>query len=320
MSAALLYPFIIVAGALQALGNSMNAQLRGRLVNPFLAASVSFLPIVFVFATLFLVMPTPLPSLDTLAAMPWYAPLGGVAGAVAVFGGLAFVDKVGAGPFNGLTLTANILTSLAMDSLGLFGLPGGGFKPMPWLGGLLMAVGVTFIARVTPDKGQKSGQKSGQESDEAEAGHGLNPRLLYPFIVVAGALQAVGVVWNAQLRGALVNPWLAALVSFLPVVFVFVLVFLLRPKPLPQRTDVEGVRWWMPLAGLAGAVAVFAGLLFVDKVGAGAFNGLLITANLLTSVALDHFGWVGMKRVPAGPSRLGGAALMVAGIVLISLF
>ena len=30
-------------------------------------------------------------------------------------------------------------------------------------------------------------------------------------------------------------------------------------------------------------VAVFAGLLFVDKIGAGALNGLLITANLLTS-------------------------------------
>jgi transporter family-2 protein len=319
VSAALLYPFIIVAGALQALGNSMNAQLRGQLVNPFLAASVSFLPIVFVFATLFLVMPTPLPGLDTLGRMPWYAPLGGVAGAVAVFGGLAFVDKVGAGPFNGLTLTANILTSLAMDSLGLFGLPGGGFKPMPWLGGLLMAVGVTFIARVTPGQDASRDGASGDGASQ-ETGHGLNPRLLYPFIVVAGALQAVGVVWNAQLRGALVNPWLAALVSFLPVVFVFVLVFLLRPKPLPRRTDLEGVRWWMPLAGLTGAVAVFAGLLFVDKVGAGAFNGLLITANLLTSVALDHFGWVGMKRVRAGASRLGGAALMVAGIVLISLF
>lgn len=309
MTAALLYPFIIVAGILQALGNSMNAQLRGHLVNPFLAASASFLPIVFVFATLFLVMPSPLPSLDTLAAMPWYAPLGGVAGAVAVFGGLAFVDKVGAGPFNGLTLTANILTSLALDAFGLFGLQSGGFKPMPWLGGLLMAVGVTFIARATPGNSQ-----------EQEAGHGLDGRLLYPFIVVAGALQAIGVVWNAQLRGALMNPWLAATVSFLPVVFVFILVFVLRPKPLPRREDIEGVRWWMPLAGLTGAVAVFAGLLFVDKVGAGAFNGLLITANLLTSVALDHFGWLGMRQVTAGPQRIGGAALMVAGIVLISLF
>lgn len=234
MTAALLYPFILVAGALQAIGNAMNAQLRGRMVNPWLAATVSFLPIVFVFTTLFFTMPTPLPSLDSLSKMPWYAPLGGLAGAVAVFGGLAFIDKVGAGPFNGLTLTANILTSLAMDALGLFGLQAAGFKPMPWLGGLLMAVGVTFIAR--------SGGRSEGGEGHGE-GHGMSGKLLYPFILVAGALMAIGVVWNAQLRGALENPWLAATVSFVPVVFVFALMFLLRPSPLPTRDDIAGVRW-----------------------------------------------------------------------------
>ena len=307
MNAVLLYPFIIVAGALQAAGNAMNAQLRGRLVNPWLAATASFVPIVFVFVTLFFVMPTPLPTLETLGKMPWYAPLGGVAGAVAVFGGLAFIDKVGAGPFNGMALTANILTSLAMDAFGLFGLKSGGFKPMPWLGGLLMAIGVVLIAR------------TGAKSDDG-ANRNWVAKLLYPFIIVAGALMAIGVVWNAQLRTALVNPWLAASVSFIPVVFIFALIFLLRPSPLPTRQDIAGVRWWMPLAGITGAVAVFAGLLFVDKVGAGAFNGLLITANLLTSIALDHFGWLGMRKVEAGPTRLAGAGVMVGGIALISLF
>ena len=200
--AALLTPFILLAGALQALGNAMNAQLRGRMVNPWLAATVSFLPIVFVFVTLFLVMPTPLPTLDGLGRMPWYAPLGGLAGAVAVFGGLAFIDKVGAGPFNGLTLTANIVTSLAMDALGLFGLQAAGFKPLPWLGGLLMAVGVVFIART-------GGKTDGGKTDEGKAGGGhsgggVGGKLLYPFILGAGALMAVGVVWNAQLRDQLV--------------------------------------------------------------------------------------------------------------------
>ena len=307
MTATLLYPFIIVAGLLQALGNSMNAQYRSRLVNPWLTAVASFLPIVFVFATLFFLMPTPIPTLASLGGMPWYAPLGGVAGAVAVFGGLAFVDKVGAGPFNGLTITGNILTSLALDAFGLFGLQASGFKPLPWLGGLLMVGGIILIARTSAG--------DGGEKDEGLAG-----KLLYPFILVAGVLQAVGVAWNAQLNHALVNPWLAATVSFLPVVFVFALVFLVRPSPLPNRDDIAGVRWWMPLAGLAGAVAVFGGLLFVHEVGAGAFNGLLITANLLTSIALDHFGLLGMKQVKIGPERLGGAGLMAAGIVLISVF
>ncbi len=46
-------------------------------------------------------------------------------------------------------------------------------------------------------------------------------KLLYPFIIVAGSLMAVGVVWNAQLRTAL-----AASVSFIPVVLIFTVVFL----------------------------------------------------------------------------------------------
>ncbi|MGU3537858.1 DMT family transporter [Methylobacterium sp. A54F] len=308
MNAALLYPFILVAGALQALGNSMNARLRGSLVNPWLAAATSFAPIVFVFVTLFLVMPLPLPTAESLAAMPWYAPLGGLAGAVAVFGGLALVDKVGAGPFNGLLITGNILTSLAIDAFGLFGMRGGGFKALPWLGGLLMVGGIVLIAR---------GSRS--EPNE-EGGHGIDGKLLYPAVLAAGALQALGVVLNAQLRGALVNPWLAAAVSFMPILFVFLTVFAVRPTPLPRREDLAGMPWWAPLGGIAGAVAVFGGLLFVDTVGAGAFNGLLITANLLTSIAIDHFGWLGMPVCRAGRERAAGAGLMVLGIVLISVF
>ena len=308
MNAALLYPFILVAGALQALGNSMNARLRGVMVNPWLAAATSFAPIVFVFVILFLTMPVPLPTPDDLARMPWYAPLGGLAGAVAVFGGLALVDKVGAGPFNGLLITGNILTSLALDAFGLFGLKDGGWKPLPWLGGLLMVGGIVLIARASRGEPDRDGQD----------GHGLSGRLLYPFVLGAGALQALGVVWNAQLRGALVNPWLAAAVSFVPIVFVFLTVFAIRPTPLPSREDLSGMPWWAPLGGLAGAVAVFGGLLFVDTVGAGAFNGLLITANLLTSIAIDHFGWLGMPVCRARTGRLVGAGLMVGGILLIS--
>ena len=143
-------------------------------------------------------------------------------------------------------------------------------------------------------------------------------KLLYPFILVAGALQAAGVVMNGALNKSLVNPWLAATVSFLPIVFVFLAMLAIRPLPMPARKDVEGMPWWAPVGGIAGAVAVFGGLLFVDKVGAGPFNGLLITANLLTSLALDHFGWLHMPTHRINKARVGGAVLMVVGIALIA--
>ena len=143
-------------------------------------------------------------------------------------------------------------------------------------------------------------------------------KLLYPFILAAGALQAAGVVMNGQLNKSLVNPWLAATVSFLPILFVFLTMLALRPLPMPAERDVCDMPWWAPIGGLAGAVAVFGGLLLVSEVGAGPFNGLLITANLLTSLAIDNFGWFHMPTHRINKARVGGAMLMVIGIALIA--
>ena len=148
----------------------------------------------------------------------------------------------------------------------------------------------------------------------------MNNVYLYPFIVVCGLLQAAGVSMNAALRNAVINPYLAATLSFLPIVFVFFLLFLTMPRPLPNADQFSAMPWWAPLGGIAGAVAVFAGLLFVDKVGSGTFNGLLITANIAASLAIDHFGLLGMPIHQMSSMRALGTALMVAGIALISRF
>ena len=92
------------------------------------------------------------------------------------------------------------------------------------------------------------------------------------------------------------NPWLASIVSFLPIVFMLAILFFCVPKPLPTGEGLSNMPWWAPLGGLAGAFAVICGLLFVDKIGAGAFGGLTITANILMSLAVDHFGWFGIEQ------------------------
>jgi transporter family-2 protein len=78
--------------------------------------------------------------------------------------------------------------------------------------------------------------------------------------------------------------------------------------------------WWAPLGGLIGSFAVIAGLLFVGKVGAGTFGGLTITANILMSLLIDKYGLFGMEVHELSGGRMLGAALMVAGIALISKF
>jgi transporter family-2 protein len=143
---------------------------------------------------------------------------------------------------------------------------------------------------------------------------------LYPIILVAGALQAWGPPMNGALRSALANPWLASLISFLPVIAFLICLVLCVPRPLPTLAGISAMPWWAPLGGLVGSFAVIAGLLFVTKVGAGAFAGLTITANILMSLAIDKFGWFGMEVHPLSGWRMLGAALMVSGITLIAKF
>jgi transporter family-2 protein len=143
---------------------------------------------------------------------------------------------------------------------------------------------------------------------------------LYPIILVCGALQAWGPPMNGALRGALTNPWLASTISFLPIVAFLVVLFFCFPSPLPTAEGVSAMPWWAPLGGLIGAFAVIAGLLFVDKVGAGAFAGLTITANILMSLLIDQFGMFGMEVHHLNIWRIVGGVLMVGGIALIATF
>jgi transporter family-2 protein len=143
---------------------------------------------------------------------------------------------------------------------------------------------------------------------------------LYPFVIVAGVLQAMGNSMNAQLRNSLVNPWLASTVSFGLILVFFICAFAINPRPLPTMETISAMPWWAPIGGLAGAVAVYAGLTMVDKVGAGPLNGLIITANILAAIAIDHYGFLNMPVHPVSIFRVLGALLMVAGVILIARF
>jgi transporter family-2 protein len=128
---------------------------------------------------------------------------------------------------------------------------------------------------------------------------------------------------NNALRNSLEKPCLASFISFLPIVALLACVFMCVPHPLPTEKGLAEMPWWAPLGGPIGVfavIAVIAGLLFVGKVGAGAFAGLTITANILMSLVIDRYGLFVMEVHDLSGGRLAGAALMIAGIALISKF
>ena len=143
---------------------------------------------------------------------------------------------------------------------------------------------------------------------------------IYLFVIVGGVLQAMGSVMNAQLYKSLQNPWLASLTSFSLIVAFFFGAFCILHDPLPTLEDFRRMPWWAPLAGLTGAVAVYAGLAFIGTIGAGTYTALNVNAAIIASIVIDHFGWLNANVHTCSPLRLLGALLLVAGVTLVSKF
>jgi bacterial/archaeal transporter family-2 protein len=146
----------------------------------------------------------------------------------------------------------------------------------------------------------------------------MNAAWIIPFIVLGGALQTCGAAMNGQLNKSLVNPYLASSVSFAIITFFFIAVFFAMPHPLPGLDDIKALPWWSVFGGLVGAVQVFAGLTLVNRVGAGTFIAVTVCSALIASLAIDHFGWFRMEVHPVSLVKLGGAVLLILGVVCIT--
>ncbi len=143
---------------------------------------------------------------------------------------------------------------------------------------------------------------------------------LYGLILIAGILNGLQTGMNAQLNKSLGQTILAA-----PIVYLAGLAAMLVAAPffgikLGNYARLAETPWWAFLGGICGAVFIYAMLSTTQKVGAGVFMGVTVTAAVVTSVALDHFGAMGVDQHPAGLWRLVGLALMIGGVALIAHF
>ena len=138
------------------------------------------------------------------------------------------------------------------------------------------------------------------------------------FALVAGAANPFQAGTNAELKTQLAQPLWATLWVYATGLLGVLLVQAFVRQPLPSGTQVSSAPWWAWTGGLISIVATFAGLMLAQKLGSGIFTGISITASILVSIALDHFGLLGLKQHTASPLRLAGGAFMVFGVWLVS--
>ncbi|AFL90182.1 hypothetical protein Terro_3974 [Terriglobus roseus DSM 18391] len=140
------------------------------------------------------------------------------------------------------------------------------------------------------------------------------------FALVAGAANPFQSGSNAALKTQLAQPlWATLWVYATGLLGVLLLQAFLR-EPLPSSAQTSSVPWWAWTGGLISIIATVVGLMLAQKLGSGVFTGISITASVIVSILLDHFGLIGMRPHTASPMRLLGGALMVCGVWLVARF
>jgi bacterial/archaeal transporter family-2 protein len=132
-----------------------------------------------------------------------------------------------------------------------------------------------------------------------------------------GGLLPIQVGVNAELAKYINSPILAALVSFLVGGVCLILGALIFKAPLPTLNQVTSLPTCLWGGGMIGAAVVLGSILAGPKIGALALVSLLLAGQLVVSVLIDHYGWLGFPIQKTNIQRLVGVLLLVGGFLLV---
>jgi transporter family-2 protein len=133
----------------------------------------------------------------------------------------------------------------------------------------------------------------------------------------AGVSFVVQQALNANLRVCLGSASWAAFISYLGGTLTMLIVLLVMREPWLSGASLARSSWWLWTGGFFGAIYIVVAIALLPRLGAATVVALIVTGQMLASLAFDHFGLLGLTQQPASLPRLAGALLLVAGVVLI---
>jgi len=141
--------------------------------------------------------------------------------------------------------------------------------------------------------------------------------LAIPLLLTVGGLLALQAAANVQLSAATGSPFGAATIQL-----GIGATLLLAATAVAGTAGAFGVLdeapAWHLVGGLASALYITSGILLFPRLGALLTVGLWITGQMLASLALDGFGWLGVAReVPGVAQVVGATAVILAAAVIV---
>ena len=141
---------------------------------------------------------------------------------------------------------------------------------------------------------------------------------LYILLALAiGLLLPIQVGINSELAQRISSPVNASLFSFAIGTIGLMVCFLIVRDTWPNLNTLSTIPKWLWLGGLIGAFAVFGGIISGPKIGLLSLVAFVLTGQLLASLILDHFGWLGFPVRELSLGRISGSVLLLVAVILI---
>jgi transporter family-2 protein len=138
--------------------------------------------------------------------------------------------------------------------------------------------------------------------------------------LVAGFLFPFQASVNSQLGRQIGGPIAATVVSFAVGLAVIVTADLVAFRQIPSLSDVLSQPPYLLVAGgTIGAVYLGASVFLAPRIGTGALLCLVVAGQLVGALVIDRFGLFGLAMRELTFGRLAGAALVLAGALLVRL-
>ena len=140
--------------------------------------------------------------------------------------------------------------------------------------------------------------------------------LAIPFLLLVGSLLALQAAANVQLSTAVGSSFGASTLQ-LGIGALVLLALAAIAGALGALGLIGDAEPWTLAGGLGSALYITAGILLFPRLGALVAVGVFIAGQMLASLLLDGFGWLGVARETPGAAALAGAAAVLAGTWLI---
>ena len=125
---------------------------------------------------------------------------------------------------------------------------------------------------------------------------------------------------NNRMADVVGNPILAAFISFFVgtvALFVYIVATGIPLSDLLTAKQAPSIAW---VGGFLGAFFVASAVVLVPRLGVAMTFSLIIAGQMLVTLVLDHFGFLGLEQRPVSIPRVLGILLITGGVVLIRKF